>query len=126
MDLVRRFQSAQETLTDADGKFSLEAKLGIDWNPFTYVLEEPDVVIFKPGYAPLANGFVSKTKTIMPTMALRHGAVVKLPKLKTTEDQMEFVSFSAFGVTQVPSKNIPTLTRLINSQGASLGLKPIW
>jgi hypothetical protein len=65
LDLVRRFQSAQETLTDTEGKFSLEAAPGIDWNPFTYVLKEPDVVIFKPGYASLANGFVRKTNTII-------------------------------------------------------------
>jgi hypothetical protein len=54
MDLARRFQSAQETLTDTDGKFSLEAAPGIDWNLFT-VLKEPDVLIFKPGYGPLAK-----------------------------------------------------------------------
>jgi hypothetical protein len=54
MDLVRRFQNAQETLTDVDGKFSLEAAPGIDWNLFTYVLIGPDVLIFKPGYGPLA------------------------------------------------------------------------
>ena len=124
MDLVRRFQSAQETLTDADGKFSLEAAPGIDWNPFTYVLKEPDVVIFKPGYGPLADGFMRKTNALMPTMALRHGAVVKLPKLKTREEEIEFLS--AVATTGIPRKYLPVLTRLINIQRQSLGLKPIW
>jgi hypothetical protein len=123
MDLARRFQSAQETLTDADGKFSLEAAPGIDWNPFTYVLKEPDIVIFKPVYGPLADGFVRKTNTIMPTMALRHGAVVKLSKLKTREEQREF---GDFWTTGIPRKYLPVLTRLINIQRQSLGLKPIW
>jgi hypothetical protein len=52
MDLARRVQNAQETLTDVDGKISLEAAPGI---LFTYVLKEPDVLKFKPGYGPLAK-----------------------------------------------------------------------
>jgi hypothetical protein len=62
----------------------------------------------------------------MPTMALRHGAVVKLSKLKTREEEREFGDFSGVGTTGIPRKYLPVLTRLINIQRQSLGLKPIW
>lgn len=124
MEGTRRFQSAQETLTDADGKFSLEASPGIDWNPFTHVRKEPDVVIFRPGYAPLTHGYVRKTNAVLPPMALRHGAVVKLPKLETREEQLKMI-YDGLGVTIVPPASIPFLTKSINVQRDMLGLKPI-
>src|SRR5262245_61401337 len=45
MERTRSFLSAQEALTDSDGKFSLLASPAIDWNPFTYVRKPPEVVI---------------------------------------------------------------------------------
>jgi hypothetical protein len=123
MDVVRRFQSAQETLTDRNGKFSLEASPGIDWNPITYILKEPELVIFKPGYEPLRNGFVKDS--IIPNTAFKNGTVVKLPKLQTREEQKKFVSFGSVGITAVPPGKIPILTKLLNIHAESLGLKPM-
>jgi hypothetical protein len=117
MDRTYTFHSAQETLTDKEGKFSLEVAPGIDWSPFTHVLKEPEVVVFKPEYKPLLN----------LTPFRMTGSVLRLEKLKTREEQLKYVSLSgfSFGATFPPSA-LPTLTRLINIQSKMLGLQPIW
>jgi hypothetical protein len=109
----RRFQSAQETLTDASGRFSLEASPGIDWHPLTHVLKEPYIVIFKPGYqSPLLGPFAIT------------GSVIRLPRLETEEEHWESRYIS--GLAGIPRHRIPILTWLMNLQRESLGLRPIW
>ena len=43
MERTRQFQSAQETVTDAQGKFELLVSPGIDWNPLTVIIKEPTI-----------------------------------------------------------------------------------
>ena len=58
IDAVESFQAARETLTDADGRFALDATPPKTWNPFRPLREQLDVVVFAPGYGsfPLAYG----------------------------------------------------------------------
>ncbi len=89
----RDFHEAKEALTDAAGKFSLDASPAIDWNPLSYVESPPTIVIYKPGYRPLMDatrvtmGFRKSSDLID---ALTKGAVVKLAKLKTREETMRY------------------------------------
>ncbi len=82
----RYFHSAQETVTDSEGKFELLVSPGIDWNPFTFVINEPTIIVYQPGYEPvypewrLRMGFKSHMEF---GAALKKGFVVKLTKLKT-------------------------------------------
>lgn len=109
----RRFQSAQETLTDASGRFSLEVSPGIDWHPLTHVLNEPYIVIFKPGYnSPILGPFAIT------------GSVIRLPRLETEEEQWKSRYVSS--LAGIPRNRIPILTWLMNVQRESLGLRPIW
>ena len=41
MEGTRDFQSAQEAIADSDGKFYLPVSPGSNWNPFSYIREEP-------------------------------------------------------------------------------------
>ena len=91
MEGTRDFQSAQEAVADSDGKFYLPVSPGSNWNPFNYTRKEPEIVIYHPGYEPTWAGWMVRNKfssTIDLAQALKKGATIKLPKLKTkVEDE---------------------------------------
>jgi len=58
MNGAQDFHSAKEALTDAKGEFSVDGSPGIDWNPFTYVVKNPKIAIYMPGYGPYPVGHV--------------------------------------------------------------------
>ena len=129
MDGPEYFHDAKETLTDAEGKFRLDASPAIDWNPFT-VIKEPNVVIFQPGYEPFAlvvtatrQGFHSFEEV---DTAFQKGAMIKLPKLKTQEDLRKFGDASFIAIGQVPFGKVPNLLRLFNIQRKMVGLSPYY
>ncbi|MGH7407066.1 MAG: carboxypeptidase-like regulatory domain-containing protein, partial [Candidatus Methylomirabilales bacterium] len=110
------FHKAVEVLTDAAGKFAVDASPGIDWNPFTYVLKEPLIVIFMPGYGPFPWAHV-KTKSVRELKeAIRtEGATIALPKLKSKEDLRKFSSIGSLLLDPlIPDDRIPNLMRLLN------------
>jgi hypothetical protein len=129
LESTRDFHSAQETVTDSEGKFSLMVSPGIDWNPFTYVRKEPQLVIYQPGYEPTWAGWRVRNKFNSATdfaEALKKGMTIKLPKLKTREELTRFVDRSAFTLPpDVPSQEISNLLRVINVQRKNLGFKAI-
>ena len=51
------FHKAKEVMTDVGGKFSIDITPGVNWNPFTFMDEQPWIVIFKPGYGPLTPAY---------------------------------------------------------------------
>ena len=127
MDGPEYFHQAKEVLTDAEGKFSVNASPGIDWDPFTFVLKDPSIAIFKPGYAPFPVGHLKETSIKQTEKALLEiGAVIKLPRLKTKEEMRKFTTPGDMWIsTIVPYERIPNLIRLINIQSKNLGLQPI-
>ena len=144
MDGPQYFHRAAEVLTDAEGRFSVNASPGIDWNPFTYVVKEPRTVVFKPGYGPFPVAHVSprsvsrfgqahKLDLAELNAELLNGTVVELPKLKTEEEVRTFTKpgdmwFSfCVGASRfhcVPPERIPNFMRLINIQRKSANLDP--
>jgi len=121
------FHRAEEALTDSEGRFTLNASSGIDVNPFTYVLRDPRIVIFKPGYGPFPRAHVSsKSIEEIKRAFLQGGAVIRLPKLKNKEDLRKYSDPGDLMISSlVPYDKIPELTRLINRQRAVLGFPPI-
>jgi len=122
---TRDFLSAQETIADSDGKFSLIVSPGIDWSPFSYVRKEPQIVIYKPGYEPTWAGWMDRNKFKGPTEfaeALKKGATIKLPKLKTKEELRNFVGVLTH--ITVPYESIPNLISAVNVQRTMVGLQP--
>lgn len=137
MDGPAYFHRAVEVLTNAEGRFWVDASPGIDWNPLTYVVRNPWIVIFKPGYGPFPVAHVSPRYVIgfrgqryelnlaELNRELLKGAVVELPKLKTTTELQEF----AFPVpvlisTLVPLEKVPNFMRLLNVHRRAAGLGP--
>lgn len=127
MDGPQYFHNGREVLTDAEGKFSVDASPGIDWNPLTYILKDPSIAIFKPGYGPFPTGHVKETSIEKTKKALLEmGAVVKLPKLRTKEEMRKFTDAGDMWISTIVSYDrIPILTKLINIQRQSLGLQPV-
>jgi hypothetical protein len=123
MEGGRDFQSAQETLADSNGKFSLIVSPGVDWNPFSYIRKDPEIVIYQPGYEPtwagwrVRNGFADDK---FPE-ALKKGATIKLPKLKTTEEQKKFAGLPLEVSPGAPRESIPHLLRVVNIQRKMVG-----
>jgi hypothetical protein len=126
MERTRSFLSAQEAVTDGEGKFALLASPAIDWNPFTYVRKPPDVAIYMPGYAPLAPSspaWKQVAKFGTTDEALKTGPVIKLPRLKTKEEARHFTGLGLLG-GEAPYDRIPNLLRVVNIQRKMLGLQP--
>ena len=130
MDAPEYFHDARETLTDGEGKFTLDASPAIDWNPFT-VIKDPNIVIFQPGYEPFARlrtltrqGFRGFEDV---DTAFQKGAVIKLPKLKNKDELRKFSSGGSLGISgDVPFVKVPNLVRLLNVQGKMAGLKSFY
>lgn len=127
---TRDFLSAQETVTDSEGKFSLHVSPGIDWNPFTYVRKEPKIVIYQPGYEPTWAVWLARNKFKTTTdfaEALKKGVTVKLQELRTKNQLAEFADLGVFGLPpDVRIQQVPKLIHAINVQRKRLRVKPIY
>jgi hypothetical protein len=121
----RDFHQAMEALTEADGKFSLDAAPRINWNPLTYVDSPPTIVIYKPGYRPLMNatantmGFRTMSDVVE---ALKKGAVIRLAKPNTQEETIRYTGVGSLIGVEVPMEKVPNLTRLVNIHRKLVGL----
>lgn len=142
MDGPQYFHKAVEAFTDADGKFSVDASPGMNWNPFRRVLNDPEIypgiTVFKPGYGPfpevLRSSMSKETEeairkgkgpmTVFREGIRKGGAVVELPRLKTKEELIRSAGIPCCGIhlDDVTIRHIPNLLRLINTLRKSLGL----
>ena len=128
MDGINYFHNARETLTDAEGKFVLDSSPGIDWNPFTYILD-PGIIAFYPGYQPFTAAHPEDigTKGGLSEIAnaFERGVVVKLKKLTSEKEARRYGAISAFGGIMAPYTIIPNLLRLINVQRKMVGMSEL-
>jgi hypothetical protein len=118
------FHSAREALTDAKGEFSVDGSPGIDWNPFTYIVKNPSVAIFMPGYGPFPVGHVKDVPVDELQKAMTEVfTIIKLPKLRTQQEMRRFASPGTLQIsTGTPYEEIPNLIRLINAHRKLAGL----
>jgi len=130
-DAPIHLHAVKETVTDTSGRFAMSAWRRIDWNPFTYV-EVPQIVIYKPGYEPLAPGFASQrgfTSFEDVEKAFRHGTPIRLPKLSQPECKQTglVTGLADLGVfVDVPPSKIANLLRLIDRQRALCGMQTFY
>jgi hypothetical protein len=117
------FHNARETVTDSDGKFSLDSSEGINWNPLTFV-QAPRIIAFYPGYLPFTPGNPGEIKGGLYEIAetLERGAVIKLTRLKTEKELRNFTDKSGVGSIRAPYAMLPNFLRLINVQRKMVGL----
>jgi hypothetical protein len=119
---INYFHNARETLTDAEGKFSLDSSPGIDWNPFTFILS-PRIITFYPGYRPFTPahpGDIGMKEGGLDEIAVAFegGVLVRLRKLKNTEEARSV----SMGLILAPWAYVPNLMRSINVQRKMAGL----
>ncbi|MGH7825038.1 MAG: hypothetical protein ACREQ7_07655 [Candidatus Binatia bacterium] len=122
------FHEAKETLTDSQGKFSMDVSPGIDWNPLTYIESPPTTIIYKPGYRPLigATAFLMGYRSFSDLREdLRRGALIRLPKLESREEAKKYIALSSLNAG-VPLENIPNLLRLVNTQRKMAGITSLY
>lgn len=118
------FHSAKEALTDAKGEFLVDGSPGIDWNPFTYIKNDPSIAIFMPGYGPFPVGHVKELPTAELEKAMTEaGAVIKLPKLKSQQEMRRYTFPGSMRIlSDTPYEAMPNLIRLINIHSKMAGL----
>jgi hypothetical protein len=120
------FFNAQETLTGADGKFSLRVSSGLDWDPGSLRNSEPWIVVYQPGYEPLTQvtrrhqGFETNDDFIR---AFESGVTVRLRK-PNNKDIWIVTDLAVVGSLDPPLKRIPNLIRAINVQRKMAGFDP--
>jgi len=143
------FHNAKEVLTDSKGGFSLSAFPGINWNPFTRLMKDPNIsrtypddpgiypviAIFSPGYGPFPEAQVKPPSEVETKRAmLKEGIVVELPKLETKEELQKYtnsddIGFSICHSTSrfycVPADRIANFIRLLNVHRGMIGLDPL-
>lgn len=124
MNGSRNFHSAKEALTDARGEFSVDGSPGVDWNPFTYIVNPPSVGIFAPGYGPFPTGHVKESLQEEVVKAMTGaGALIKLPKLKTQQEMRRYTGPESLDISSgTPNNEIPNVIRLLNIHRKLAGL----
>jgi len=120
--------NAQETVTDANGRFSMTVSSGLDWNPLSTRDDAPEIVIYKPGYEPLSGATTVRQgfKTIeMLVAGLTAGITIKLRTLEAARlHDTEYTDpGSVLPGTSIPPERIPNLMRAINVQRKMAGLR---
>jgi len=127
-DAAEHLHAVKETVTDSAGRFTVSAWRGIDWNPSTHV-KTPLIIVYKPGYAALMpdslldRGFRTFEDV---ERQLRHGARIRLPKLRPECELGRGVvrSVGELTIHHVPEARIPHLVQLISKQRERCGLSP--
>ncbi len=122
----REFLSAQETVTDSVGNFTLQASSGLNWEPFS-LRSEPWIVMYQPAYEPLVKYNFGRHGFETPGVlvdALKSGATVRLRKLRS-EEIRKYADLGAVLLSlSPPFERIPNLTRAINAHKKMIGISP--
>jgi len=116
-------------VTDSQGKFSLSVSPGIDWNPFTYIRKEPQIVVYQPGYEPTWAGWRERNNYnsgVELADALKKGTTIRLQPLKTEDQLRRFADLGAVAHTVVPHHAIPILVRVVNLQRKMAGIASLY
>lgn len=120
--MVAENYAVRETITDAEGRFFLDAKDVEERAPRR--TRRPGFLIFLPGYGSYPKQHVSPTG-FTGGMFERPGAVVELPRLVDREERRKHLwSFGPHSYSDKPFRELPELMRRINAERISIGLEP--
>ena len=114
--------AVRETVTDADGRFVLDAKDVEERAPRrTY---HPEFLIFLPGYGSYPWHQVSP-RGFAGGIFERPGMLVELPRLEGQEERrIHLQSISPASFSEQPFKDLPELMRRLNHERPVVGLNP--
>jgi hypothetical protein len=120
--MVAENYAVRETITDAEGRFFLDAKDVEERAPRR--TRRPGFLIFLPGYGAYPKQHVSPTG-FTGGMFERPGAIVELPRLVDREERRKHLwSFGPHSYSDKPFRELPELMRRINVERISIGLEP--
>jgi hypothetical protein len=119
---VAEHYAVRETLTDAEGRFWLDAKDVEEGAPRrTY---HPEFLIFQPGYGSYPRHQISP-RGFTGGIFEPPGTLVELPRLKEPEERrVHLRSISPASLSEEPFKELPELMRRINHERSVVGLNP--
>lgn len=130
MDQTRSYHDSEETITDAEGRFTISSRRY--WSSFVFA-ERPDIFVFKGEYGQWQIRDYGKYAadryndlSQMERSAARStgaGAVLELPRLKTREQRLRFLDLMP--LARVPYDRIPKLLASYNAELRALGLPPV-
>jgi hypothetical protein len=119
--MVAENYAVRETITDAEGRFFLDAKDVEERAPRR--TRRPGFLIFLPGYGSYPKQHVSPTG-FTGGMFERPGTIVELPRLVDREERRKHLwSFGPHSYSDKPFRELPELMRRINAERISLGLE---
>lgn len=126
---VSDFHGAREAVTDADGRFSIDATPPRKWNPFRALHRRPEIIVFKPGYGRYPDMYWMIVRPGLPPiesvgepLQARQAATIELPKLESEKDLKIFAGHGLH--PNVPWERVPIYLELVNEHAARLGLEP--
>jgi hypothetical protein len=119
---VAAHYAVRETVTDAAGRFLLDAKDVEEGAPRrTY---HPEFLIFQPGYGSYPRMHVSP-KGFTGEIFERRGTVVELPPLEDREERRKHLwLFGPHSYSDKPFRDLPELMRRVNAERTAIGLEP--
>jgi len=120
--MVAENYAVRETVTDAEGRFFLDAK-GVEERAPRRT-RRPGFLIFLPGYGSYPKQHVSPTG-FTGGIFERSGTIVELPRLADREERRKHLwSFGPHSYSDKPFRELPELMRRINTERAAIGLEP--
>jgi|SRR6185295_14704461 len=127
MDGVKDFHQARETLTDAEGRFAIDAKP--NW-AIRSVDRKPVIIVFKPGYGRYPDMYLrlpwlggAAMTPIAEELYARRPVTISLPRLRARADLELFASPALH--PRVPDDGAPIFRRLTDELRVSLGMEPL-
>jgi hypothetical protein len=119
---VRERYAVREIVTDADGRFVMEARDVEEHAPRR--TRPPEFCIFRPGYGSFPAHHTAPRRFIGGIFE-GAGATVELPRLSARRERLETVeALSPYSFSDNPFQEVPRLTELINQELHDLGLEP--
>ena len=114
--------AVKETITDSEGRFSLDAKDIEGGAPRR--TRRPVFLIFLPGYGSFPRLQISPTGFVGDAFE-RSGTTVELPRLEGREDRLRNLeTFSPHSLSETPHQDLPRLMRAVDEERVTVGLKP--
>ena len=115
--------AVRETVTDAEGRFLLDARDVEEGAPPR--TRHPEFLIFMPGYGSYPRMHVSP-RGFSGGIFERPGTVVELPSLRDREERRRHILLvDPHAYSDTPFKDLPKLVRRFNAERAAIGLEPI-
>lgn len=114
--------AVREAVTDADGRFFLDARDVEEGAPGR--TRRPEFLIFMPGYGSYPKKHMSPTG-FTGGIFERSGTVVELPRLVDREERRKHLwSFGPHSYSDKPFRELPDFMRKINAERIELGFEP--